>query len=143
MKAKVLIIEDEELLLNALASSLSDDGYMTLRARDGKQGFDIFKRHEPDIILLDVRLPDIDGMKILRRIKETDIERKNAVIIMTAFSGIKGAVEAIKLGADDYIAKPFDIEELKIMISRCLESRAYHRRSKPSSLSQQKTIQLR
>lgn len=123
MKAKVLIIEDEELLLNALASSLSEDGYMTLKARDGKRGFDIFKRHEPDIILLDVRLPDTDGMKILKRIKETDIEKKNAVIIMTAFSGIKGAVEAIKLGADDYIAKPFDIEELKIMISRCLESK--------------------
>jgi|APFre7841882654_1041346.scaffolds.fasta_scaffold08100_3 two-component system response regulator AtoC len=123
MKAKILIIEDEELLLQSLAGALSEEGYMTIKAKNGKQGFDIFKRHDPDMILLDVRLPDTDGMKILKKIKESDAEKNYAVIVMTAFSGIKGAVEAIKLGADDYISKPFDIEELKIIISRCLESK--------------------
>lgn len=123
MKTKILIIEDEELLLNSLASSLSNDGYLTLRCANGKKGLDIFKRHEPEIILLDVKLPDISGMILLNKIKKLDSEGKSSVIIMTAFSGIKGAVEAIKSGADDYIAKPFDIEELKITISRCLEAK--------------------
>lgn len=123
MKAKMLIVEDEELLLQALSGTLSEDGYMTIRAKNGKQGLDLFKRHDPDVVLLDVRLPDIDGMTVLRKIKESGRDANFVVIIMTAFSGIKGAVEAIKLGADDYIAKPFDIEELKIIVSRCLASK--------------------
>lgn len=102
---------------------MSEDGYLTIKAKSGKQGLDLFKRHEPDMVLLDVRLPDINGMKVLRKIKELNRDTSFAVIVMTAFSGIKGAVEAIKLGADDYIAKPFDIEELKIIISRCLASK--------------------
>lgn len=123
MKVKILIIEDEELLLQSLSEALSEDGYFTIRAKNGKQGLDLFNRHEPDMVLLDVRLPDINGMKVLKKIKELNRDTRFAVIVMTAFSGIKGAVEAIKLGADDYIAKPFDIEELKIIISRCLESK--------------------
>jgi len=123
VKVKILIIEDEELLLQSLGGALSEDGYLTIKAKSGKQGLDLFKRHEPDIVLLDVRLPDINGMKVLKKIKELNRDTSFAVIVMTAFSGIKGAVEAIKLGADDYIAKPFDIEELKILISRCLASK--------------------
>jgi DNA-binding NtrC family response regulator len=123
VKTKILIIEDEELLLQSLSGALSEDGYLTVKAKNGKQGLDIFKRHDPDVVLLDVRLPDIDGMNVLRKIKELDRDTNFVIIVMTAFSGIKGAVEAIKLGADDYIAKPFDIEELKIIISRCLESK--------------------
>lgn len=123
MKEKILIIEDEELLLQSLGGVLSEDGYLTIKAKSGKQGLDLFKRHEPDMVLLDVRLPDINGMKVLKKIKELNRDTSFAVIVMTAFSGINGAVEAIKLGADDYIAKPFDIEELKIIISRCLASK--------------------
>jgi len=123
VKVKILIIEDEELLLQSLGRALSEDGYLTIKAKSGKQGLDLFKRHEPDMVLLDVRLPDINGMKVLKKIKELNRDTSFAVIVMTAFSGIKGAVEAIKLGADDYIAKPFDIEELKIIISRCLASK--------------------
>jgi two-component system response regulator AtoC len=123
VKVKILIIEDEELLLQSLGRALSEDGYLTIKAKSGKQGLDLFKRHEPDMVLLDVRLPDINGMKVLKKIKELNRDTRFAVIVMTAFSGIKGAVEAIKLGADDYIAKPFDIEELKIIISRCLASK--------------------
>jgi len=104
VKVKILIIEDEELLLQSLGGALSEDGYLTIKAKSGKQGLDLFKRHEPDMVLLDVRLPDINGMKVLKKIKELNLDTSFAVIVMTAFSGIKGAVEAIKLGADDYIA---------------------------------------
>lgn len=123
MKAKILIVEDEDLLLQSLSGVLSDDGYLTIKAKNGKQGLDLFKRHTPDVVLLDVKLPDTDGMNVLRKIKDLDRDTNFVIIVMTAFSGVKGAVEAIKLGADDYIAKPFDIEELEIIISRCLESK--------------------
>ena len=124
MKAKILIVDDEELFLNSLGEALFNGGYQIFKAARGKDAIERFKKQKPDIVVLDVKLPDIDGMKVLRKIKELDGDSlATIVIVMTAFSGIKGAVEAIKLGAYDYIAKPFDIEELKIIISRCLESR--------------------
>jgi len=124
MKAKILIVDDEELFLDSLGEALSNSGYRIFKATRGKDAIERFKKQKPDVVVLDVKLPDIDGMKVLRKIKELDGDSvATIVIVMTAFSGIKGAVEAIKLGAYDYVAKPFDIEELKIIISRCLESR--------------------
>jgi len=120
MKPTILIVDDEKLLLSSLERALSGDGYNALTAKNGKDALAFFEKHNPDIVLLDVKLPDIDGMHLLRKMKEIDMHCP--VIMMTAYSGIRGAVEAIKLGAYDYIAKPFDIEELKFAIARCLES---------------------
>jgi len=120
MKQTILIVDDEKLLLKSLEKALSKDGYRVLTAANGRGALDCFEKNFPDLILLDVRLPDIDGMQVLKRIKEMD--SNSAIIVMTAFSGIKGAVEAIRLGAYDYIAKPFDIEALEFIIARCLES---------------------
>ena len=120
MKPTILIVDDEKLLLSSIERALSGNGYNALTAKNGKGALALFEKHNPDLVLLDVKLPDIDGMHLLRKIKEIDVHRP--VIMMTAYSGIRGAVEAIKLGAYDYIAKPFDIEELKFIIARCLES---------------------
>jgi DNA-binding NtrC family response regulator len=120
VKATILIIEDERLLSNSLKKALAKTGYSVLTAATGKDGLELLGESSPDLVLLDVRLPDTDGMEVLRIINKMD--NPPPVIIMTAFSGIKGAVESIKLGAYDYIAKPFDVEELKFIIQRCLES---------------------
>ncbi|MGB4549930.1 MAG: response regulator [Syntrophales bacterium] len=118
MKTTILIIEDERLLSNSLKKALTKTGYSVLTAATGKDGLGLLGESSPDLVLLDVRLPDTDGMEVLRIINKMD--NPPPVIIMTAFSGIKGAVESIKLGAYDYIAKPFDVEELKFIIQRCL-----------------------
>ncbi len=120
MKPSILIVDDEKLLLHSLKTALSRGGYQTLTAASGEEALESFRGNNPDIILLDVKLPDMDGMQVLKKIKAVD--GNVPVIIMTAFSGIKGAVEAIKLGAHDYIAKPFDIEELKFVLARSLAS---------------------
>jgi DNA-binding NtrC family response regulator len=120
LKTLILIIEDEKLILDSLGRALRREGYRTAAAETGKEGLAMFRDCNPDIVLLDVKLPDINGMEILKKIRGGD--HGAPVIIMTAFSGIKGAVEAIKLGAYDYIAKPFDIDELKFIIGRCLAS---------------------
>jgi len=120
LKTLILIIEDEKLLLDSLGRALRREGYRTAAAETGKEGLAMFRDCNPDIVLLDVKLPDINGMEVLKKIRGGD--HGAPVIIMTAFSGIKGAVEAIKLGAYDYIAKPFDIDELKFIIGRCLAS---------------------
>jgi len=120
MKPAILIVDDERLLLRSLKKALSKEGYRVLTATNGREALNCFEKNFPDLILLDVKLPDIDGMQVLKKIKEMD--SNSAIIVMTAFSGIKGAVEAIRLGAYDYIAKPFDIEALEFIIARCLES---------------------
>lgn len=120
MKHSILIVDDEKLLLHSLDKALSHEGYQTMTAVSGEEALATFREHGPDVILLDVKLPDMDGMQVLQKIKAMDA--CVPVIIMTAFSGIKGAVEAVKLGAYDYIAKPFDIDELTFALARCLAS---------------------
>jgi len=120
LKPSILIVEDEKLLLGSLKKALSRDGYQVVTATCGEDALASFKENNPDLVLLDVRLPGMDGMQVLKRIKSQD--GSVPIVIMTAFSGIKGAVEAIKLGAHDYVAKPFDIEELKFILARCLAS---------------------
>ncbi len=120
MKPSILIVDDEKLLLHSLKTALSRGGYQAITATSGEEALESFRENNPDIILLDVKLPDMDGMQVLKKIKAVD--GNVPVIIMTAFSGIKGAVEAIKLGAYDYIAKPFDIDELKFVLARSLAS---------------------
>ncbi|MFA6411068.1 MAG: sigma-54 dependent transcriptional regulator [Syntrophales bacterium] len=121
MKPKILIVDDEKLLLRSLKKALSGDDYLVVTAENGREALSAFDMHSPDLVLLDVRLPDMDGMQLFRKVHRLDPQCPG--IIMTAYGGIKGAVEAIKLGAYDYIAKPFDIEELKFIIKRCLESK--------------------
>jgi DNA-binding NtrC family response regulator len=120
VKPSILIVDDEKLLLHSLDKALVHEGYQTMTALRGDEALAIFRSHGADVVLLDVRLPDMDGMQVLRQIRELD--GGVPVIIMTAFSGIKGAVEAVKLGAWDYIAKPFDIDELTFALARCLTS---------------------
>ena len=120
MKPSILIVEDEKLLLTSLYKALSREGYKVISSTTGEEALDSFRESSPDIVLLDVRLPGLDGMQVLKTIRSMD--NNVPIIIMTAFSGIKGAVEAMKLGAHDYIAKPFDIEELKFVLAKCLVS---------------------
>jgi two-component system, NtrC family, response regulator AtoC len=120
LKPSILIVEDEKLLLTSLYKALSREGYRVISSTTGEEALDSFRESSPDIVLLDVRLPGLDGMQVLKTIKTMD--NNVPIIIMTAFSGIKGAVEAMKLGAHDYIAKPFDIEELKFVLAKCLVS---------------------
>jgi DNA-binding NtrC family response regulator len=120
LKPSILIVEDEKLLLTSLYKALSREGYRVISSTTGEEALDSFRESSADIVLLDVRLPGLDGMQVLKTIKTMD--NNVPIIIMTAFSGIKGAVEAMKLGAHDYIAKPFDIEELKFVLAKCLVS---------------------
>ena len=89
-------------------------------AEDGLKAIEIAKQERPDVIMMDVRMPRMDGMAALRAVRQ---ERINAtVILMTAFAAVESAVQAMKSGAYDYIIKPFNIDEVKILLGRVLES---------------------
>ena len=116
---KVLLIDDDKNILTALQIHLEDMGMEILPARTGRKGIEIFKQIWPDIVLLDLKLPDLDGLKVLEEIVGTG---SNAhVVIITAYATIDTAVKAIKMGAFDYLPKPFtpaQITHLMEMIAR-------------------------
>ncbi len=119
-KAKILIIDDEKLLRWSVQQNLSKEGYTVLTAEKGSQGLELFYEEQPDITLLDIHLPDISGMDILENIKK---ENRNSIAIMiTAFGDIQTAVKTIKLGAYDFVEKPFNMDKLKILIEKALET---------------------
>jgi DNA-binding NtrC family response regulator len=124
-EGKILVIDDEKLLRWSLDQNLSKVGYTVLTAEKGLEGLSIFKEDMPDIILLDIHLPDVSGITVLEGIKEIN---KNALVIMiTAFGDIQTAVKTIKLGAYDFLEKPFNMEKLKILVAKALETASLRR----------------
>ncbi len=117
---KILIVEDNRDMQFLLSTILKSEGYETLVAGDGKKALKEVKRSSPDLGLLDIHLPDMDGIKLLEEMKKT--KEDLAVIMLTAYGDIKGAVQAMRLGAFDYITKPFDNDELLITIKRALQT---------------------
>lgn len=116
MKRKVLIIDDEEIIRLSLGEGLKDLGYTVATASNGKEALENIRNSTPSIVLLDIRLEYENGLDILPEIKNFDKDIE--VVIMTAYADISSAVKAIKLGAYDYINKPFDLEEIDIIIKR-------------------------
>lgn len=119
-KEKVLIIDDEKLIRWYLRENMEKSGYTVIDTEKGNEAIKLFSEHLPDIVLLDVNLTDISGIDVLSAIKS--IDKDVPVIIITAFGNIKTAVEAMKLGAYDFIEKPFEVEKLNIVIEKALEN---------------------
>lgn len=117
--AKILIIDDEQIIRQQMQKLLALDDYETFTAEDGLKGLEAFDREQPEIALVDVKMPGIDGIEVLKRIKERSTATE--VIIMTGHGGIETAIEALKLGAFSYLQKPVEYDELEIEIERALE----------------------
>jgi UDP-3-O-[3-hydroxymyristoyl] N-acetylglucosamine deacetylase len=123
--SKILIIDDEKDILNTLSSILEDEGFAVSKAMDGKEGLAIFDKEKPDIVLLDVWMPELDGIQVLKRIKK---KNKNAIVIVISGHGtISTAVEAVKVGAYDFLEKPLSIEKVLEVISRALGTEYKHK----------------
>ena len=122
MGRTVLIVDDEKTLSYFLKESLLEEGYEVLSAETGMEGLNLLEGNEVDLVLLDLRLPDIEGSEVLKEIKKVDIDLP--VIMLTGYGTIDSAVEAMKWGAYDYVEKPPDLTELKLTVARALESRA-------------------
>jgi two-component system response regulator AtoC len=116
----VLVVDDERTLARAIKAFLTEAGYETEVASDGESAVELLPKLRPDVVFADVRLPGISGIDLLRRIREFD--PSIPVIMMTAYGTIEGAVEAVKLGAFDYMKKPVDLEELKLLADRARET---------------------
>ena len=119
MAATVLVIDDDKMIRSFLETILGEDGYEVLLAATGAEGEATLRAKPVDIVLLDLMLPDEDGISVLRKIKQE--EPNVQVIVLTAFGAVESAVEAMRLGAYDYIDKPSDVSKLKLVIKRALD----------------------
>ena len=125
---QIMIVEDEKLIRMTLRELLQEEGYRVLEAEDGASGLRQLRQEEVDLVLLDYRLPDADGIEVLRKIRMLSPE--TAVILVTAHSNVGSVVEAIKLGAYDYLDKPINQDHLLSTIVKALETTRLRREVK-------------
>jgi len=120
MSERILIIDDEKLIRWSLQKNLSGAGYEVLEAEDGERALKMLDDEGADLILLDVRLPKKDGLEVLEQVMKYHVEIP--VILMTAFSSVEGAVDAMKRGAYHYLVKPFNHDEVLLLVAKALDT---------------------
>jgi DNA-binding NtrC family response regulator len=141
-KVRILVVDDEHLIRWSLEQNLKKQGYDVLTAGSGEDALRLVREEQPDLVLLDIQLPGISGMEVLEKIKEFDDEI--IVIMVTAHGGLETAVNAMRVGAYDYINKPFNLDEMAVVIKKALETfdlrrevarlRSEHKKSGPPDI---------
>ncbi len=117
--SKILVIDDEYSILESLEMFLGEKGHQIQKAATAEEGLDLFLRWEPEVVILDIRLPDMNGLEVLSRITAYDTPSK--VIMITAFHDMESTIQAMKKGAYDYFHKPFDPDDVEKAVNRALE----------------------
>jgi len=124
--ARILVVDDEQDLVWAVRQSLSDEDYEVLTAYDGVEALAVAQRHRPDLVILDIAMPRLDGLQVCRRMRRDPTLAAVPILFLTVRSAIKDRIKGLDEGGDDYLAKPFDLGELKARV------RALLRRSRPA-----------
>jgi DNA-binding NtrC family response regulator len=117
-EATILVVDDERNTREALSKILREDGYSVIVASDGYQALERVEREPPDLILADLKMPGLDGLGLLSRVRKEGLD--TPLVMMTAYGTVETAVDALKKGAEDYLTKPINIDELEILIRRIL-----------------------
>ncbi|HTP81172.1 MAG TPA: response regulator [Bacteroidota bacterium] len=119
-KNRILVVDDEEALRTVLSSELEGEGYQVASAADGREAITTLTSKEFDLILLDIKMPNVDGFEVLKFVKERHPRTK--VVMLTGFADLKNAIESKKLGAEDFVSKPYDLVDLLTTVERVLTS---------------------
>ncbi len=127
----VLIVEDDPSILKGLQMNLGLEGFRTVCAHDGEEALKLFRSHKPDLILLDMMLPKIDGIEVIKRVRADDPD--TPVIVLSAKDQEGDKVLGLSLGADDYVTKPFSVAEIIARIRAALRRRRRHQANGPET----------
>lgn len=136
MSKNILIIDDEVFFAKKLAKNLSAEGYELITAHTGNKGIELAREHLPDVAIIDLKLPDLDGINVLQHVSR--IDPPPVSIIITAHGYVQAAVSAMRLGAYDFVEKPFPIDKLKIIIQNALNSANLRKTVNVSTRKEQK-----
>lgn len=118
VKNKILVVDDEEALRTVLSTELEGEGYQVSTAGDGEEAIKILGSQQFHLILLDIKMPNVDGFEVLKFVKLKQPTTK--VIMLTGFADLKNAIESKKLGAEDFVSKPYDLVDLLTTVERVL-----------------------
>jgi DNA-binding NtrC family response regulator len=119
---RILVADDEEIMRDILSTLLSSESYRVDLAETGAQALEMIQENDYGVVLLDLMMPDMDGLQVLEELKKT--ENSPAAVVLTAFASIEKAVKATKLGAFDFITKPFKNDELLLAVKNAMERRS-------------------
>ncbi len=142
MNPSILIIDDEKLIRERLAKLLRLDDFDVFLAENGAEGVETFEKERPDLVLTDIKMPGIDGIEVLKRIKAKDEENQTEVLVFTGHAVINTAVEALKLGAFDYLLKPVNYDELLISLKRAIERQSIQKSLEKTRIQLKQSSQL-
>lgn len=126
MEAKILIVDDEEAVLSYLGVALAADGYTIIEAAGGPEALEIIRCEDFDLVLCDLMMADVNGLQVLREVREHRPDA--AFILMSAYASLRSAITAIRLGASDYLLKPFDDDDLRSRVKNAIEKQTYKRK---------------
>ncbi|MEE8300253.1 MAG: response regulator [Desulfatiglandales bacterium] len=118
-RAKILVVDDDKKLVDNMVEYLTKFGYQTAAAYGGREALTSFEQGDFQLVITDLKMPEMDGMELLDAVKALD--RRVVVMVITGYGTIESAVAALKKGAYDYIPKPFKMEELEVIVNRALE----------------------
>ena len=121
MNNKILVIDDDSAINELIKVNLELSGYKVIQAYDGIKGFALVKQELPSVIVLDVMMPDVDGFTVAKRIRQNDETKSIPIIMLTALSQLNDKVNGFNIGVDDYLVKPFEIEELLVRVRALLK----------------------
>lgn len=138
-RATVLVIDDEPPIRRLLRTTLTAQDYRVIEAADGQEGLSLLRHEKPDVLLLDLGLPDIDGLELIRKIRA---ESPVPIVVLSSRDDEKGKVEALDLGADDYVTKPFGMEELVARLRTALRHRLQQQGGRPTFSSGDLAVDL-
>lgn len=118
---KILVIDDDIAINELIKVNLELNGYNVLQAYDGTTGFAIAKQELPDLIILDVMMPEVDGYTVAQRIRQNSTTEETPILMLTALSQLNDKVKGFNIGVDDYLVKPFEMEELQVRVKALLK----------------------
>ncbi len=130
---KIVVAEDDDAIAHMVNMALGDAGYLCLRARDGREALSLVRTHTPDLLVLDVMMPRMDGIEVTKALRKDVLLSKTPIMMLTALSDVDNKVKGFDAGADDYVTKPFDLRELSARVSALIRSARRERERSPTT----------
>jgi CheY-like chemotaxis protein len=130
---KIVIAEDDDAIAHMVNMALGDAGFLCLRARDGEEALRLVKAHDPDLLVLDVMMPRVDGLEVARRLKADVVWSRTPILMLTALAQIDDQVQGLEAGADAYMTKPFDLREFGARVKALIRSVRRERDRSPTT----------
>jgi DNA-binding response OmpR family regulator len=130
---KIVVAEDDDAIAHMVNMALGDAGFLCLRARDGEEAIRLVRMHSPDVLVLDVMMPAVDGMEVVKRLRADVMTSRIPILMLTALADIDHRVEGLDAGADDYVTKPFDLRELAARVNALIRASKRERERNPTT----------